>query len=195
MIETVRLLDDGSQRMLRSFLGWTLESYEAYIMFEDPDQVYKTARLDFGGCGFLIQNKHQSIPIGPDGNLEEVSVLELIPDDGRELWCPSSKTITRKTGIELTIDDIYLVVDTPELAKGDIPVNKLKLVQAIVFRQGGRLLAFDRDIWFDEYITIREGADIDKLVRDTEGDWHEEPPYSYRFTRDIISLAMGGVRV
>lgn len=195
MIETVRLLDDNSQRMLRSYLGWTLESYEAYIMFNNPDQVYKTIRLDFGGCGFLIQNKHQRLPLGPQGELEEVSVLELMPDDGRELWCPASKKITRKTGVELYIDDIYLVVDTAQLTCGDIPVNKLKLVQAIVFRQGGRLLAFDRDVWFDEYITVREGADIDRLVRDAAGDWHEEPPYGYKFTRDIISLAMGGIRV
>ena len=195
MIETVRLLDDSSQRMLRSFIGWTLESYEAYIMFDNPDQVYKTVRLDFGGAGFLIQNKHESIPIGPGGDMEEISILSIEPDDGRELWCPSSKTITRKTGVELTVDDIYLVVDTPELTKGDIPVNKLKLIQAIVFRQGGRLFAIDRDIWFDEYLTIREGADIDALVRDAAGDWHEEPPYDYHFTRDIISLAMGGIRV
>ena len=195
MIETVRLLDDSSQRLLRSFIGWTLESYEAYIMFEDPDQVYKTLRLDFGGAGFLIQNMHESIPLGPSGESEEVSVLSILPEDGRELWCPGNKTITRKKDIELTIDDIYLVVDTVELTKGDIPVNKLKLVQAIVFRQGGRLIAFDRDIWFDEYLTVREGADIDRLVRDTTGDWQEEPPYGYCVTRDIISLAMGGVRV
>ena len=68
-------------------------------------------------------------------------------------------------------------------------------MQAVVFRVGGRLLAVDRDVWFDEYLTVREGADLDALVRDASGDWDEEPPFGYRFTRDVLSLAMGGIRV
>lgn len=195
MIETTRLLEDESMALLRSFLGETLDFFEAYIMFEGPDQVYKTVRIGTGKRTALITNAHQSIPVGPHGELEEVAVMTLGKDHGEELWCPSRKQVTRKVGVGLHVDDIYLVVDTPELTRGDIPVNKLKYLQAIVFRQGGRLIAFDRDIWFDEYITIREGFDIDSLVRDAAGDWHEEPPYGYRFTRDVISLAMGGIRV
>lgn len=191
MIETTRLLDDASQRALHGLLGKTLTAYEAYIMFEGPDQIFKTLRLEFGDEGYLISNAHCSIPLGPKAELEEVSVMQMEPDDGRELWCPSGKDILRKHGVDLRIDDIYLVVDTAELTRGDIPVNKLKLTQAIVFREGARLFAVDRDIWFDEYLTIREGIDLDALVRNTEGDWSEEPPFGYKFTRDIISIALG----
>lgn len=192
MIETVRLLEDGMQKRLSSFIGHELIAYEAYIMFEDPDQVYKSIRLEFDNGSLLMQNVHEAIPIGPEGNPEELAVLTLLKDDGRELWHPAGKHTTRKSGIDLLPNDIYLVVDTVNLTKGDIPVNKLKQVQAIVFREGGRLIAFDRDIWFDEYLNIREGADIDTLVRDTSADWSEEPPFDYVFTRDIVSLAMGG---
>lgn len=191
MIETTRLLDDASQRALHKLLGKTLTAYEAYIMFEGPDQIFKTLRLEFGEQSYLLSNAHHSIPLGPQANLEEVSIMEMQPDDGRELWCPTGKRITRKHGVDLRIDDIYLVVDTAALTKGDIPVNKLKLTQAIVFREGARLFAIDRDIWFDEYLTIREGIDLDAIVRDVEGDWSEEPPYGYNFTRDIISIAHG----
>ncbi len=194
MIETTRLLDDTAQQALHALLGKTFTAYEAYIMFEGPDQVFKTLRLEFGDKRYLLSNEHMSIPLGPDASLEEVSVLSMLPDDGRELWYPSNKQIMRKVGVDLRIDDIYLVVDTIELTKGDIPVNKLKLTQAVVFREGARLLAIDRDIWFDEYLTIREGMDLDILIRDAKGDWSEEPPFGYKFTRDVISLALG-VRV
>ena len=194
MIETTRLLDDNAQRALHKLLGKTLTAYEAYIMFENPDQVFKTLRLEFGDKSYLLTNEHLSIPLGPEGSLEEVSVLSMQADDERALWCPSNKQIMRKVGVDLRIDDIYLVVDTIELTKGDIPVNKLKLTQAVAFREGVRLLAIDRDIWFDEYLTIREGMDLDILIRDAKGDWSEEPPYGYKFTRDVISLALG-VRV
>ena len=196
MIETVRLFDDASSALLKSLLGrQTLRAYEAYIMVENPDHIYKTLRLEFDSVSLLLRNAHQRVPMGPQGAEEELAVLTLEEDDGRELWHPRGKCVTRKVGVDLTPDDVYLVIDTAQLRKGSIPVNTLKLVQAVVFREGGRLLAVDRDVWFDEYLTVREGADLDALVRDASGDWDEEPPFGYRFTRDVLSLAMGGIRV
>ena len=197
VIETVRLFDDTATTLLKQLIGRArLHAYEAYIMVEGPDHIYKTLRLEFeGGPNLLLRNAHQSIPLGAGGQEEEVAVLTLEQDDGRTLWHPRGKHSTRKVGVDLFPDDIYLVVDTAQLCKGRIPVNKLKLVQAVVFWEAGRLLAIDRDVWFDEYLTLREGASLDSLVRDASGDWHEDPPLGYRFTRDVLSLAMGGVRV
>lgn len=195
MIETIKLFDDASLRLLRSFLGWTLEGYEAYVMFEEPDQVYKRVRLDFGGgIGFDLVNEHQSIVMGPEASTEDVSILGIEERGPEKLWCPRGKQTTRRA-LDLYVDDILLVVDTARLTKGSIPVNKLKLVQALVFRSGGQLVVFDRDIWFDEYLTVRQGVDVDALVRDNEGDWEAEPPFGYTFERDLISLAHGGIRV
>lgn len=197
MIETVRLFGDTATQLLKQLIGRArLHAFEAYIMAESPDRVYKTLRLEFeGGPSLLLSNAHQRIPLGPACEEEEVAVLTLEEDDGRTLWHPRGRHTTRKVGIDLVPDDIYLVVDTAQLCKGSIPVNKLKLVQAVVLREGGRLLAIDRDVWFDEYLTLQEGAELDALVRDASGDWHEDPPFGYRFTRDVLSLAMGGVRV
>lgn len=197
MIETVRLFDDTATQLLKQLIGRArLNAFEAYIMAESPDRAYKTLRLEFeGGPSLLLSNAHQRIPLGPACEEEEVAVLTLEEDDGRTLWHPRGRHTTRKVGIDLVPDDIYLVVDTAQLCKGSIPVNKLKLVQAVVLREGGRLLAIDRDVWFDEYLTLQEGAELDALVRDASGDWHEDPPFGYRFTRDVLSLAMGGVRV
>lgn len=195
MIETVKLFDDASTRLLNSFLGWTLESYTAYIPIEEPDYAYKRVRLDFGGgIGFDLVNEHESITVGEDSRSEEMSVMRLEDCGPEEIWRPKGKQLTTRT-LDFYVDDILFVVDTTCLMKGDILANKLKLVQAVVLRSGGQLITFDRDIFFDENIIIRQGFDVDAMVRDCEGDWEAEPPYGYTFTRELISLAHGGIRV
>ena len=202
MIETVQLFDDDTTRMLRSFIGWTIESAQGYLLATDPDQAHKRIRLDLGGITIDVVNEHDSLCIGPGRVCEDVAVMRAEEDSPASIWHPRGKELTRRE-FQLTIDDIYTVVDTVILSKGSIRKNKLKQVQALVFRGGDELLIIDRDIWFDENLVIKwvtipsEGGyifedqiyeAIEDAVRPCAGDWAAEPPLSYEFDRQISSI-------
>ena len=203
MIEAVNIFDDATVRMLRSYIGWSIESVEGYLLAEGPDQAYKRVRLDLGGVTIDLVNEHQELCIGPGRVSDNIAVLRAEENDGAKLWAPRGKELTRRA-LDFYIDDILMVHDTVILSKGSIKKNKVKLVQAVIFRNGDELLAFDRDIWFDENIIVRTATvppyaegfitedDIHEaalgMLRDCAGDWAEEPPYSYEFSRDLLSV-------
>ena len=202
MIETTQLFDDDTTRMLRSFIGWTVESYEAYLLATSPDQAHKMVRLDLGGVTIDIINEHESLCIGPGRACEDVAILSAVEDSPAAIWHPRGKQTT-KQDIQMTIDDIFLVVDTVVLSEGSLRKNKLKTVQSVVFRCGCALLIIDRDIWFDENLVISTAAipeeggyiyeddiysTIEQSVRPCAGDWAAEPPLSYTFDRQISPI-------
>ena len=67
-------------------------------------------------------------------------------------------------------------------------------MQAAAFEnEDGGLLAFDRDIWSDEYLAVRRGPSVSTTTRDFRADWVAEPPYGYEFGRNILRLTNPGV--
>lgn len=190
MLEQSKQFDDATIRLLRSTLGHTLESYEAYCPF-GAGNVYKTARLHFDAFDLDLVNAHEPIPLGPDYQEEELAILNADLADGsaRPLWHPAGRELSA-VPLDIQVNDVLVVVDTILLSKGSRRLNKLKLAQAVVFEdEGGLLTAFDRDIWSDEYLTVRTGEKISTTTRDFRGDYVAEPPYQYQFGREILRLS------
>lgn len=85
---------------------------------------------------------------------------------------------------------VLVVVDTAVLAKGSRKMIDFRWVQAVLFEnEEGELLAFDRDIWSDEYLTVRRGESVSTTTRDFRPDWIAEPPYGYSYGRTILRLS------
>lgn len=188
MLEQSRQFDDAALQLLRSTLGHTLESYEAWCPFA-PGNVYKTARLHFDSFDLDLVNAHEPTPLGPDYAEEELAVLTAGPSGERALWHPTGRALTTAP-LSIQVNDVLVVVDTILFSKGSRRMNKLKLTQAVVFEdEDGPLTAFDRDIWSDEYLTVRTGERISAVTRDFRGDYVAEPPYAYQFGREILRLS------
>ena len=105
-----------------------------------------------------------------------------------ELWTPPGKHVTRvECGFQMA--DVLVVVDTALLSKGSRRLIDFKWVQAVIVEsEDGGLLAFDRDIWSDEYLTVNRGESVSTTTRDFRADWVAEPPYGYEFGRNILRL-------
>ena len=187
MLDTGRQFDEHTNALLRSCIGQVLVGYDAFVMFDNPVQIYKTARLDFGEFKLDITNSHETIVLGPENNEEQVAIMSVAPASDRALWCPSGKSITRKL-VDAPIIDVLVAIDTVLLRKGSLRKNRFKYVQSVIFQTWDYKISFDRDIWEDEYLIARIGEAYPELMRDCEPDWAAEPPFSYEYEREVVSL-------
>ena len=191
MVDTGLQFDETALGLLRGCIGQTLYGYCAYTPFDERN-IYARARLDFGSFELDISNRHESVVLGPEYAEEEFAVLRVGPAEGELPWHPADRQLTNAE-LDFTVDDVLVVVDTMLLTKGSRRLNKLKLVQAVVFetaREGGaELLAFDRDIWSDEYLNVQRGRKVSEVTRDHRADYVAEPPHTYKFARDILRLS------
>lgn len=187
LIEIGRQFDDAALALLRSCIGRELVAYEGYCLDGESDHIYKTARLVFDGFAVDLVNEHETLALGPDFVEEEVVILRAEPAKG-ELWTPPDKHVTRvECGFQVA--DVLVVVDTALLSKGSRRLIDFKWVQAVIIEsEDGGLLAFDRDIWSDEYLTVNRGESVSTTTRDFRADWVAEPPYGYEFGRNILRL-------
>lgn len=189
LMEISRLFDDAALALLRSCSGRELVAYEGYCL--EGDHVYKTARVLFDGFAVDLVNEHEPLAVGPDYAEEEVAILRAEPAKG-ELWTPPGKHATR-VECGLQVADVLVVVDTALLAKGSRRLIDFRWVQAVLFEdEDGGLLAFDRDIWSDEYLDVRTGPSVSTTTRDFRPDWVAEPPYGYEFGRTVVRLSSPG---
>ncbi len=192
LIEISRQFDDAALALLRSCIGRELVAYEGYCLDGESDHIYKTARLVFDGFAIDLVNEHETLALGPDFIEEEVAILRAESAKG-ELWTPSGKHVSRvECGFQVA--DMLVVVDTALLAKGSRKLIDFRWVQAVIIEsEDGGLLAFDRDIWSDEYLTVNRGPSISTMTRDFRADWVAEPPHGYEFGRSILRLTNPGV--
>lgn len=188
LIEISRQFDDAALELLRSCIGRELVSYEGYcIDGEEANHIYKTARVSFDGFALDLVDEHEVLALGPEFIEEQVAILRAEPAQG-ELWTPPGKHVS-VTPVGKQIADVLVVVDTALLSKGSKKLIDFKWVQAVIFEdEDGELIVFDRDIWSDEYLTVRQGASVSTTTRDFRPDWVAEPPYDYRFGRTILRL-------
>lgn len=189
MIDTGRQFDDSTLQLLSSCRGHVLESLEAYLPFGDAEHAYKRIRLHFDDFSLEVANVHEPIVIGPDYEEEPFSIMAVGPAGDDELWCPAGRELDEIV-LDFAVQDVLVVIDTVLLSKGSRRLNRLKLVQAILFEDAdGTLLSLDRDIWTDEYLGVRTGPSVSTTTRDFRGDFVAEPPFSYAFGRDIQRLS------
>lgn len=188
LIEISRQFDDMALELLRSCIGRELVSYEGYCLDGDgDDHIYKTARLIFDGFAIDLVNEHETLALGPEFVEEEVALLRVEPAQGT-VWTPPGKQVS-VTPVGMQVADILVVVDTAVLAKGSRKMIDFRWVQAVILEdEDGGLLAFDRDIWSDEYLTVRRGPSVATTTRDFRPDWIAEPPYGYSYGRNILRL-------
>lgn len=188
LIEISRQFDDASLALLRSCLGRELVGFEGYSLEADGEHFYKTVRLHFDDKALDLVNEHEEHALGPDFIEEQVAILRVEPASG-EIWTPAGKHATT-VECHVQVADILVVVDQALLTKGSRRMIDFKWVQAVLIeKEDGGYLAFDRDIWSDEYINVVEGPSIATTTRDFRPDWVAEPPYSYKFSRNIIRLS------
>lgn len=188
LIEISRQFDDASLELLRSCIGNELCAYEGYCLEGETDHFYKTVRVVFDRFAVDLVNEHEVLALGPDFIEEEVAILRAEPAEG-ELWTPPGRG-AKHVDCGFMVSDVLVVVDTALLSKGSRRMIDFKWVQAVLFEnEDGGLLAFDRDIWSDEYITARTGSSVATTTRDFRPDWVAEPPYGYDFGRSILRLS------
>ena len=188
MINVSKQFDDPTLNMLRACRAHTLLSYEAYTPF-GTDRVYKLARLHFDGIDLDLTNVHEELVLGPDYAEEQFAVMGLDHAGTKAIWCPPGKQVST-VEVGSYVSDVLVVVDTALLSKGSRRLNQLRVVQAVLFEDpAGNLLSFDRDIWSDEYLTVRTGTSVSTTTRDFRGDFVAEPPFGYTFSRDILRLS------
>ena len=192
MINVSKQFDDPTLNMLRACRAHTLLSYEAYTPF-GTDHVYKLARLHFDGidldaAGRVSGNGFYYL-LGPDYAEEQFAVMGLDHAGTKAIWCPPGKQVST-VEVGSYVSDVLVVVDTALLSKGSRRLNQLRVVQAVLFEDpAGNLLSFDRDIWSDEYLTVRTGTSVSTTTRDFRGDFVAYPPFGYTFSRDILRLS------
>lgn len=188
-VDMGKQLDDAAVHLLACCRHRTLRSYEAYCPFGDDAHVYKILRLHFDGLSIDIRNTFEPLVIGQDYAEEQFAVMSIDVADAQGIWCPKGKELSRvQLGFEVA--DTLTVADSVLLSKGSQQLIRLKLTQAVLFEDPhGQLLAIDRDIWSDEYMSIRQGSSIATTTRDFRGDFVAEPPFAYKFGRDIHRLS------
>lgn len=189
MLDQGRQFDDATIRLLRRSMGRTLLSYEGFSPFGDPRHLYKTARLHFDGLDLDLRNAHEPLVVGPGFDEEQFAVLAADESPELPVWAPQGRRVFAES-VGLQVNDVLVVVDTALLSKGSRRLNRIKLAQAVVFEdEDGGLLAFDRDVWSDEYLSVREGARVSAVTRDFRPDFVAEPPFAYAFKREVLRLS------
>ena len=181
------MLTSDDEKILMSFKGSTLKSFEGYFLFDEPDLYTDVLKLHFKDSSFCITCKYATMKFGDDdSSCEEFATFGISLDD-EEIWVPSGTKVT-KSKVGETIEDVFLVNDEIRI-NDDGDQLYVNCLQAIAFRLPERYLVFQKEIWLSEMIRVTSGASLKSQLKNTINDWGcEDEDGTCEAVRTIVKL-------
>jgi hypothetical protein len=173
---------------LRSLIG-TEFSYYLYDSFFEKNAVYKIVGLFFENQIFKLTNHFEVY--NRFGSNEEVGVLMFDQSNLNDIKNIVENNELSKNSVNCKIVGIQIVNETQTLCNKKDKYN-IFLTRGLVFQfENGTELSFEKQTWFSELITIREGTNLLEQFTPINSfleEWEDCPDTAATISRNIIEL-------
>jgi len=170
-----RNLDNNQIALLDNLIGATLESIDA-VLADNSNTAWNTVRVHTSNGSIDINCFLEELAINDEGDVDEFGIVSVqnAPNFPLEVEAISADTTKRDVNKEIT--GINIVTNTLETFYGNNQLVHRETVQAIIFELDSSIfLALDREVWFEEELTIKWGNDLDGLIFDDSESWEDNP--------------------
>lgn len=162
-------LNDDELIILRGLKGEAIKNFKGYELFSDLAMWHETLVFRTGKKGFCIENQFKPVPFSNDEGEEDFAVLS-VSNRSEEIWLPAGmKPKIEKVG--KTIQDVVVVNCQVEYKNVELDTNVFNFTQAVVFCFDDCSLVINRDIWFNDFLTVKVVDDYKNEIWDVSEDW------------------------
>ena len=191
MVVVKRTLSQAEKETLRTLVGARLACIEAALA-APPNVAWNTVRLRTDRGCVDVSCLLESLPVNDEDDEEEFGVLSVdVADEGR-LEVPGISADVTEMAFGGVISGIEVRGDRLDLYEQGEQIYRRETSKAIVLLVEGGAICLDRQVWFEEALTISAGPDADELVYDEWAEWEddeeEEPGIHYEFSTSTERL-------
>ena len=185
-----KVLSDVQQKLLASYIGANLLGYEA--VFAGPNLAWNTVRVHTSRGSFDIHCFLEALPVNDDGDTDEFGILSVCESDDSLLEVDDISADTTSLEIGKEIVDVGIVTNTLDSFYDNEQLVHRENVQAVFFElDDGSFMVLDREVWFEETLTIKQGHNLESLIYDDSESWEndlDDPETRFEYSSRIERL-------
>lgn len=191
MVTVTRTLSSAEKSLLASLVGARLLCVEAALA-APPDCAWNTVRLRTDRGCIDVSCLLEALPVNDEGDEEEFGVLSVTPACDGRLVVPGISADVCELSLSGTVTDVEVYGDRLDLYEHGELIYSRQASKAIVLLTDLGAVCLDRQVWFEEMLTISNGSDPAALIHDEWADWEddeeEEPGVHYDFSTTVERL-------
>ena len=176
MLYVSKELGADEKTLLSSLMGSSLTSLEA-VLVDNVNTAWNKVRIH-SSCGTDIDIccVLESLPIADDGETDEFGVLSISDASNQPFNVESIDAEPCCINVDKEVSSIYVSLETIKSFYDDVPLVERSGAQAVIFRfTDDSFLSIDREVWFEEVLTIKFGSDMQSLINDDSDSWAVDP--------------------
>ena len=163
-------LNTDERKLLESLKGCKLEAIQGAFLFGDTE-AWNTVRLNMSEFCTDINLFRESIPMDDEGSLDETGIFSITNAPMEKLCVTAiSEDVTTKK-ISKIITGIRVYESEVKYFENGNQYFQNNITKAIAFKFDNEWMVFDRQVWFEESITITFCCDVLDGVKDDKEDW------------------------
>ena len=191
MVTAIKTLSDTEKDILASLVGSRLVRVEAALA-APPDGAWNTVRLRTDRGSVDVSCLLETLPLNDVGDEEEFGVLSVAPAGEGRLEVPGVSADVCELPLSGAVTGVEVRGDRLDLYERGELVYSRETSKAVVLLTDLGAFCLDRQVWFEEMLTISSGPGPDALVCDEwdgwEDDEEEEPGVHYEFSKTAERL-------
>ena len=191
MVTAIKTLSDTEKDILASLVGSRLVRVEAALA-APPDGAWNTVRLRTDRGSVDVSCLLETLPLNDVGDEEEFGVLSVAPAGEGRLEVPGVSADVCELPLSGAVTGVEVRGDRLDLYERGELVYSRETSKAVVLLTDLGAFCLDRQVWFEEMLTISSGPGPDALVCDEwdgwEDDEEEEPGIHYEFSKTAERL-------
>lgn len=191
MVTAIKTLSDTEKDILASLVGSRLVRVEAALA-APPDGAWNTVRLRTDRGSVDVSCLLETLPLNDVGDEEEFGVLSVAPAGEGRLEVPGVSADVCELPLSGAVTGVEVRGDRLDLYERGELVYSRETSKAVVLLTDLGAFCLDRQVWFEEMLTISSGPDPDALVCDEWAGWEddeeEEPGIHYEFSKTAERL-------
>ena len=165
----------SQKQLLKNLAGATLEYIDA-VLADDVNTAWNTVRVHTSSGSVDVNCLLEELAINNDGDTDEFGIISVREADASLLKVDTISTDTTSIEIGKIIANVGFITNTLDSFYNNEQLVHRENVQAVFFElNDGSFLILDREVWFEEALTIKQGMILDELIYDDSESWEDDP--------------------
>lgn len=192
MFEIDKRLQPTELELLQELVGSTIVRMDA-VLVDNDNSAWNTVRIHTKRGAVDISNLLEELPLNDEGDTEEYAVMSVAAAPDKILVVDAITADTSVCFVNQVVSGVLLAEGRVKtFYKGELLTDRT-YTQAVILRlSDDSYLVFDKEVWFEEIITIKQGENLAELLYDESPDWEddleEKPDTHFELTRALVEL-------
>ncbi len=155
-----------AKTLLMSMIGKVFQCYKCDL-FENSPSAYGVVGIKVDDTGYAFTNFVKVADYF--GKAEDVAMFKLKQIDYNEIKSPYRMPNMVEINVEKIISKIIIINEKQTLFENNLKKYEVNVTRGVIFKfRDGDELSLEKNIWFSEEITVRNGCDLINLFEPVE---------------------------